>query len=180
MDFDGVAVDDRCDTDDVILRQDRCRCRKHCPCYHGKTGKTDTANRSDPVNADDYRSIGISVRIPHEELSSWIFIQVSNLINPSGLTMAPKRSLTAERLQALGTERLAGLLQEIAEDDPATMRRLRIEVTALERPDAVAAEVRNRLTQIARSRSFADWRKVRELASDLQAQRDAIVDRVVT
>jgi hypothetical protein len=67
---------------------------------------------------------------------------------------------------------------EIAEDNPAKMRWLRLEVTALERPDAIAAEVRKRLTQIARSRSFADWRKVRELASDLEAQRNAIADQV--
>lgn len=92
--------------------------------------------------------------------------------------MAAKRTLTAEKLEALGAARLAGLLMEIAEDNPATMRRLRLEVTALERPDAIAAEVRKRLTQIARSRSFADWRKVRELASDLNAQRNAIVDQV--
>jgi hypothetical protein len=38
--------------------------------------------------------------------------------------------------------------------------------------------VRKRLTQIARARSFADWRKVRDLAADLEAQRGAIVNQV--
>ena len=42
----------------------------------------------------------------------------------------------------------------------------------------MAAEVRKRLTQIARARSFVDWRKVRDLVADLEAQRRAIVDQV--
>ena len=42
----------------------------------------------------------------------------------------------------------------------------------------MAAEVRKRLIQIARARSFADWRQVRDLAADLEAQRRAIIDQV--
>jgi len=92
--------------------------------------------------------------------------------------MASKKTLTAENLEALGAQRLAELLMDIAEDDAAAKRRLRLELAAKEAPETVARNVRKRLTQIARARSFADWRKVRDLAADLEAQRRALVDQV--
>lgn len=92
--------------------------------------------------------------------------------------MASKKTLNAKNLEALGAQRLAELLMDIAEGDATTKRRLRLELTAQEAPETMAAEVRKRLTQIARARSFADWRKVRELAADLEAQRRAIIDQV--
>jgi hypothetical protein len=92
--------------------------------------------------------------------------------------MASKKTLTAENLEALGARRLAELLIDIAEDDAAVKRRLRLELAAREAPESVAAEVRKRLGQIARARSFVDWRKVRDLAADLEAQHRAIVDQV--
>lgn len=92
--------------------------------------------------------------------------------------MASKTTLNAENLQALGAERLAKLLMDVAEGDAATKRRLRLELTAYAAPETMAAEVRKRLTQIARARSFADWSRVRDLAADLDAQRRAIVDQV--
>jgi hypothetical protein len=67
---------------------------------------------------------------------------------------------------------------EIAENDAATNRRLRLELAAKEAPETLAAEVRKRLVQIARARSFVDWRKIRDLAVDLEAQRRTIVDQV--
>ncbi len=92
--------------------------------------------------------------------------------------MASKTTLNAQNLEALGAERLAELLMDIAEGDAATKRRLRLELTAHAAPETMAAEVRKRLTQIARARSFADWSKVRDLAADLDAQRRAIIDQV--
>lgn len=92
--------------------------------------------------------------------------------------MATKKTLNAERLEMLGAKRLAELLMDIAEGDAATTRRLKLELAAQEAPETVGAEVRKRLTQIARARSFADWRKVRDLAGDLDAQRHAIIDQV--
>ncbi|MFO1098344.1 MAG: hypothetical protein U1E81_08740 [Xanthobacteraceae bacterium] len=92
--------------------------------------------------------------------------------------MASKKTLNAENLEALGAQRLAELLIDIAEGNATVKRRLRLELTAKKAPETMAAEVRKRLTQIARARSFADWRKVRELAADLEAQRRAIVNQV--
>lgn len=99
-------------------------------------------------------------------------------IRGAASTMASKKTLNAENLEALGAQHLAELLMEIAAGDAATKRRLRLELTAREAPETMAAEVRKRLTQIARARSFADWRKVRDLAADLDAQRRAIIDQV--
>ncbi|MBX6329134.1 MAG: hypothetical protein IRY89_11220 [Pseudolabrys sp.] len=92
--------------------------------------------------------------------------------------MASKKTLTAENLEALGAKRLAELLMDIAEDDAAVKRRLRLELAAREAPESVAAEVRKRLAQIARARSFVDWRRLRDLAADLEMQRRTIVDQV--
>jgi len=92
--------------------------------------------------------------------------------------MASKKTLTTENLEALGARRLAELLMEIAQGDAATKRRLRLELTARETPEALGAEVRKRLTQIARAGSFVDWHKMRDLAADLEAQRSAIIDKV--
>ncbi|WP_019016376.1 DUF6880 family protein [Elioraea tepidiphila] len=92
--------------------------------------------------------------------------------------MASKKTLTAENLEALGARRLAALLMDIADDDAAVKRRLRLELAVREAPKTVAAEVRKRLTQIGRAGSFVDWRKIRDLAADLETQRRTIVDQV--
>lgn len=92
--------------------------------------------------------------------------------------MAAKTTLTADNLEALGARRLAELLMDIAGQNAATARRLRLELAAEHTPGRVAADVRKRLAQIGRAQSFADWRKVRGLALDLDTQRRAIVDRV--
>ena len=92
-------------------------------------------------------------------------------------TMVSRRKLNLDNLEALGAKRLAKLLMDVAESDAATNRRLQLELAAHEAPETVAAEVRKG-SQIARARSFVDWRKMRDLAADLEAQRRAIVDQV--
>jgi hypothetical protein len=92
--------------------------------------------------------------------------------------MASNKTLNPENLEALGAKHLAELLMDVAEGDAAVKRRLRLALAAKAAPETVAAEVRKRLVQIARARSFVDWRKVRDLATDLEAQRRAIVDQV--
>jgi hypothetical protein len=92
--------------------------------------------------------------------------------------MASKRKVKRNNLEALGSKRLAELLMELAENDAAVSRRLRLELAAKEAPESVAAEVRKRLGQIVRARSFVERRKIRDLAADLEMQRRMIVDRV--
>ena len=92
--------------------------------------------------------------------------------------MASKKTVTRDNLEALGAKRLAELLLELAENDRAVRRRLRLELAAKEAPATVAAEVRKRLAQIGRARSFVDRRESRNLAADLEMQRRTIVERV--
>lgn len=94
--------------------------------------------------------------------------------------MASKKTLTAKNLAALGAERLAELLLELAEGDAATKRQLRLELASRSGDGSdVVLEIRKRLATIAKSRSFVDWQKIRTLAKDLEAQRAAITKHVV-
>jgi hypothetical protein len=92
--------------------------------------------------------------------------------------MASKKTLNESNLEALGAKRLAELLIEISAGNAAAKRLLRLELAGAESPRAVAKEIRERLTTIARSRSFIDWQNRRSLVDDLEAQRRAIADRV--
>lgn len=92
--------------------------------------------------------------------------------------MASNKSLNAKNLETLGVERLAELLIEISTGDAAAQRRLRMELAGARSPAELAKEVGKRLTSIARSRTFAHGPGVRALASDLSAQRKAIVETV--
>lgn len=91
--------------------------------------------------------------------------------------MPSETTLNAKNLAALGAERLAELLLDVTAGDAAAKRRLRLELASRGGGD-VASEIRKRLVSIAKSRSFADWRKVKELARDLEAQREAIAAHV--
>jgi len=92
--------------------------------------------------------------------------------------MAAKSTLNQKNLEALGATRLAELLLEFTEGNAAAKRKLRLELAAKFEPGAVAREVKKRLSALARARSFVDWRKMKALAEDLDAQRAAIVDQV--
>ena len=91
--------------------------------------------------------------------------------------MPSDTTLNAKNLAALGAERLAELLLDVTAGDAAAKRRLRLELASRGGGD-VASEIRKRLVSIAKSRSFVDWRKVKELARDLEAQREAIAAHV--
>lgn len=88
--------------------------------------------------------------------------------------MPSETTLNAKNLAGLGADRLAVLLLELAEGDATAKRRLRMELASRNGGD-VGAEIRKRLASIAKSRSFIDWRKIRELAHDLDMQRTAIM-----
>ena len=92
--------------------------------------------------------------------------------------MAPKISLNAQNLEALGAMRLAELLIEISDGNAAVKRRLRLELAGAQSPDEASREIRKRLSAISRSRTFVDWQNRRGLVEDLQTQRRAIVDHV--
>jgi hypothetical protein len=72
--------------------------------------------------------------------------------------MASKSTLIAKYLEALGTEPLAQLLIEISTGDAAAKRKLRLALAGAEGPKEAAREIANRLTSIARARTFVNWR----------------------
>jgi hypothetical protein len=88
--------------------------------------------------------------------------------------VAARTALNAKNLEALGAEQLAELLIEIGTGNLAVKRRLRLELAGAQSPTELIKEVRKRLIVIARSGSFVDWKGIRSLADDLEAQRRAI------
>ena len=92
--------------------------------------------------------------------------------------MAPKISLNAQNLEALGAKRLAELLIEISDGNAAVKRRLRLALAGAQSPAEASREIRKRLSAISRSRTFVDWQNRRALVEDLETQRRAIVDHV--
>src|SRR3954466_8553123 len=92
--------------------------------------------------------------------------------------MASKKTVTPDNLAALGAERLAAILTELAESDAEVKRRLRLELAAQSGGDTIAAEIGKRTTTLKSARSFIDWQKRRGFVKDLDLQRAMITDRV--
>jgi hypothetical protein len=92
--------------------------------------------------------------------------------------MASKKTVTLDNLTALGPERLAAILVDLAETDAEVKRRLRLELAAQVGGDTIAAEISKRITSLRNARSFIDWQKRRDFVKDLDLQRAMIADRV--
>src|SRR3954466_3711135 len=92
--------------------------------------------------------------------------------------MASKKSVNAENLAALGAERLAAILMDLADQDADTKRRLRLELAGQAGGEIIAREISKRLTSLKSARSFVDWHKRRDFVKDLDLQRTMIVDRL--
>jgi hypothetical protein len=93
------------------------------------------------------------------------------------LTMASRTTLTAKNLELLGAARLAALLMDVVSGDAASKRRLRLELAA-DNPAELGKQIRKRLATLSAGRSFLDWKRMRALVADLEAQRAAIVDKL--
>ena len=92
--------------------------------------------------------------------------------------MASKKTVTPDNLAALGPERLADILVDLAQGSAEVKRRLRLELTAEAGGDIIAAEIGKRLIALRSARSIIDWQKRRDFVKDLDLQRTMIVDRV--
>lgn len=92
--------------------------------------------------------------------------------------MVSKKNLNVKNLEALGAGHLAELLMELSTGDAVMKRRLRMELAGADSPGELAKEVRKRLTSIARTQSFIDWRDIHTITNDLDTQRQAIVERI--
>ena len=86
------------------------------------------------------------------------------------------KTLSEANLAALGADRLAGILIEIADSD--LKRRLRMELAAEVGAPDLALELDKRLNALAASRAKVSWRKRPALIADLQTLRAMIVGRL--
>lgn len=89
-----------------------------------------------------------------------------------------KKAVSAENLAALGADRLAALLIEVAAADAGLKRRLRMELAADVGAADLAFEIDKRLTALAASRTRVSWRKRPALINDLRSLLRIIVDRL--
>ncbi|MDR5806341.1 DUF6880 family protein [Caballeronia sp. LZ001] len=85
--------------------------------------------------------------------------------------------IEAEALAAVGTERLATLLAEVAMTNPGVRRRLQFEVSS-QRGEDVAPSVDQWICEIGEQTSFLDAQEVDETAEELDAMRVAIVSDI--
>ena len=92
--------------------------------------------------------------------------------------MASRKTVTLDNLMALGPERLAVILVELADGNAEVKRRLRLELAAQTGGNIIAAEIGKRLAALRSARSFIDWQRRRDFVRDLDLQRAMIVDRV--
>ena len=87
-----------------------------------------------------------------------------------------RKTLSEANLAALGADRLAALLIEVADGD--LKRRLRMELAAEVGGPDLALELDKRLNTLAASRARVSWRKRPDLLADLQMLRRMIVGRL--
>jgi hypothetical protein len=94
--------------------------------------------------------------------------------------MAAKKTVAvaADNLVRLGAERLAGILLELAGEQPAVKRRLRFELAGEAGGEMIAAQINKRITTLRSARSFVDWQKRADFVRDLDLTRTTIAARV--
>lgn len=92
--------------------------------------------------------------------------------------MAPKTTLNAKNLQALGAERLAQLLIDLSTGDAGAKRKLRLALAGTQGPREAAHQIAKRLASIAKSRSVVTWRRRKSFVKDLETQRLAIMEEI--
>jgi len=78
----------------------------------------------------------------------------------------------------LGAGRLAAILLAVAEDLPATKRRLRLELAAEAGAGELAAEIEKHLDAVAAARGKINWRKIKPLRQELDLTRSMIAVRL--
>ncbi|MBC7667950.1 MAG: hypothetical protein H7236_05700 [Gemmatimonadaceae bacterium] len=89
-----------------------------------------------------------------------------------------KKTLTTANLAALGAERLADLLIDVAEGHAQIKRRLRLELAGEVGAGDLAAELAKRIESVADSRARIHWRKHKEFVRELDMVRAMIAGRL--
>jgi hypothetical protein len=89
-----------------------------------------------------------------------------------------RKTLTTANLAALGAERLAALLIDVAEGHAQIKRRLRLELAGEVGAQDLALELTKRIDSVADSRARIHWRKHKEFVRELDMQRALIAGRL--
>jgi len=89
-----------------------------------------------------------------------------------------RKTLTTANLAALGAERLADLLIDVAEGHAQIKRRLRLELAGEVGPGDLVAELAKRIDSIDDSRARIHWRKHKEFVRELDMVRGLIAGRL--
>ena len=92
--------------------------------------------------------------------------------------MAAKTTLNAKNLEALGAERLAALVMEVAEGDAARKRIARAALLEAAGGSALAGAVSKRLVSLRRAKSWVNYKKRRAFIDDLDRQRALIATQI--
>jgi hypothetical protein len=94
--------------------------------------------------------------------------------------MAAKKAVAVavDNLVRLGAERLAGILFELAGEQPGIKRRLRFALAGEAGGEMIAAEMSKRIAALRSARSFVDWQKRADFVRDLDLTRTTITERV--
>ena len=90
------------------------------------------------------------------------------------------KSINKKNLEALGAEVLAELLMDSVKGDAARQRRVRMALSSEQSPKEVAADIRKRMAQIRRAKSWISTRSQRTLAKELNGMIDVILNRVAS
>ncbi len=90
--------------------------------------------------------------------------------------MARKGVLNAENLAALGPDRLASLLMELAGGDASVRKRLVLAVAETSGAGGVIKAVDRRLSALETSRAHIEWEKARAYAAELDGLRRSIAE----
>jgi hypothetical protein len=92
--------------------------------------------------------------------------------------MAARSKLTVESLTKIGAKRLAEILIEEAGRNRQLKQAVHMALAAETGSSEVGHQIRKRLTQLARSDAFISSEKARELATELERLKSAIVETV--
>jgi hypothetical protein len=93
-------------------------------------------------------------------------------------TPASLKKLTAENLAALGADRLAAILIDVAQSRPEVKRQLRMELAAEQGAEHLAVEIDKWLASLDASRSKVSWRRRPTFVRDLDLLRQLIGERL--
>jgi hypothetical protein len=92
--------------------------------------------------------------------------------------MLKKQIVTEEALRALGEERLAALLLELAERDQLVEKHLTLVLAAEAGPEEASRAVKKRLSALRRSTKFLEWNRTKPLARELDELRSVIAEEI--